>query len=106
MAGARRRRRGAYALLTPSIVLVIGVFLIPLGVMLWRAFTDPTPGLENFAWYVGDPVQRAVLLRTFTTGLEVTVICLLLGYPYAYAMVAAGPKLRHCRGRALRCATP
>lgn len=94
MAGARRRRRGAYALLTPSIVLVIGVFLIPLGVMLWRAFTDPTPGLENFAWYVGDPVQRAVLLRTFTTGLEVTVICLLLGYPYAYAMVAAGPKLR------------
>lgn len=92
--GAKRRRRGAYALLSPSVVLVLGVFVVPLAVMLWRAFTDPTTGLENFSWYVGDPVQRAVLLRTFTTGLEVTVICLLLGYPYAYAMVAFGPKVR------------
>ncbi|WP_111508958.1 ABC transporter permease [Mycobacterium kyogaense] len=92
--GAKRRRRGAYALLSPSVILVVGVFVVPLAVMLWRAFTDPTVGLENFVWYVGDPVQRAVLLRTFTTGLEVTVICLLLGYPYAYAMVSFGPKVR------------
>lgn len=92
--GAKRRRRGAYALLTPSVILVLGVFVVPLAVMLWRAFTDPTVGFENFGWYVGDPVQRAVLLRTFVTGLEVTVICLLLGYPYAYAMVAFGPKVR------------
>ena len=93
-AGAQRRRRGAYALLAPSLVLVLGVFAVPLGVMLWRAFTDPVAGFDNFAWYVGDAVQREVLLRTFTTGLEVTVICLLLGYPYAYAMVAFGPKVR------------
>lgn len=92
--GAKRRRRGAYALLSPSVILVVGVFVVPLAVMLWRAFTDPTVGFENFSWYVGDPVQRAVLLRTFTTGLEVTVICLLLGYPYAYAMVSFGPKVR------------
>jgi putative spermidine/putrescine transport system permease protein len=93
-AGAKRRRRGAYALLTPSVVLVLGIFVVPLTVMLWRAFTDPVVGFENFAWYAGDPVQRAVLLRTFTTGLEATVICLILGYPYAYAMVAFGPRVR------------
>lgn len=92
--GAQRRRRSAYALLSPALVLVIGVFAVPLAVMLWRAFTDPVAGLDNFAWYVGDAVQREVLLRTFTTGLQVTVICLLLGYPYAYAMVAFGPKVR------------
>ncbi|MDF2830807.1 MAG: transporter permease [Mycobacterium sp.] len=93
-AGAQRRRRSAYALLAPALVLVIGIFAAPLGVMLWRAFTDPVVGFDNFAWYAGDAVQREVLLRTFTTGLEVTVICLLLGYPYAYAMVAFGPKVR------------
>jgi putative spermidine/putrescine transport system permease protein len=93
-AGAQRRRRSAYALLAPALVLVLGIFAVPLGVMLWRAFTDPVAGFDNFAWYAGDAVQREVLLRTFTTGLEVTVICLLLGYPYAYAMVAFGPKVR------------
>jgi putative spermidine/putrescine transport system permease protein len=93
-AGAKRRRRSAYALLAPALVLVIGIFAAPLGVMLWRAFTDPVVGFDNFTWYAGDAVQREVLLRTFTTGLEVTVICLLLGYPYAYAMVAFGPKVR------------
>lgn len=93
-AGAQRRRRSAYALLAPAVVLVLGIFAAPLGVMLWRAFTDPVVGFDNFAWYAGDAVQREVLLRTFTTGLEVTVICLLLGYPYAYAMVAFGPKVR------------
>ena len=93
-AGAKRRRRSAYGLLAPSLVLVLGIFAVPLAVMLWRSFTDPAVGFDNFAWYVGDAVQREVLLRTFTTGLQVTVICLLLGYPYAYAMVAFGPKVR------------
>lgn len=93
-AGAKRRRRSAYGLLLPSLILVIGVFAVPLGIMLWRAFTDPVAGLDNFAWYIGDAVQRSVLLRTFTTGLEVTLICLVLGYPYAYAMVAFGAKVR------------
>jgi putative spermidine/putrescine transport system permease protein len=94
VAGAKHRRRGAYALLAPSVILVIGVFVVPLALMLWRAFTDPVAGFGNFSWYVGDDVQRRVLLRTFTTGLEVTVICLILGYPYAYAMVAFGSKVR------------
>jgi putative spermidine/putrescine transport system permease protein len=93
-AGAQRRRRSAYALLAPALVLVIGVFAVPLAVMLWRSFTDPVTGFDNFSWYIGDAVQREVLLRTFTTGVQVTVICLLLGYPYAYAMVAFGPKVR------------
>ncbi|NJC73939.1 ABC transporter permease [Planosporangium thailandense] len=91
---APSERWGRLALLAPSIVLLLGVFLVPLGIMLWRAFTDPHPGLDNLTWYVGDRVQRQVLFRTFTTAFKVTVVCLLLGYPYAYAMVAAGPKLR------------
>ncbi|WP_458319697.1 ABC transporter permease [Mycolicibacterium brisbanense] len=88
------RRLGGVGLLLPSILLIVGVFGLPLAIMFWQAFSDPVPGFGNFHWYLGDSVQREVLLRTFTTGLEVTAICLLLGYPYAYAMVAFGPTVR------------
>jgi putative spermidine/putrescine transport system permease protein len=91
---ARPERYGRIGLLAPSALLLLGLFVLPLGIMLWRAFTEPTTGLENFTWYLGDDVQRTVLLRTFVTAAQVTVVCLLLGFPYAYAMVAAGPKLR------------
>lgn len=87
----RTRRLG---LLTPAAVLLLVVFVLPLGVMLWHAFFEPRPGFGNVAWYLDDAVQRRVLLRTFTTAAKVTAVCLLLGYPYAYAMVAAGPRLR------------
>jgi putative spermidine/putrescine transport system permease protein len=93
-ASSKRKRRGALALLSPSLVLVIGVFVLPLSIMGWRAFSDPHVGFENFQWYLSDAVQRDVLVRTFTTALIVTVVCLLVGYPYAYAMVAFGPKVR------------
>ena len=92
--GAKRRRGGTVGLLLPAVVLVLGVFVVPLGIMLWRALSEPELGLGNFAWYLTDPVQRDVLARTFTTGLIVTIVCLVIGYPYAYAMVAFGPKVR------------
>lgn len=91
---AARDRWGRLLLLTPSALLLVGVFVIPLAIMLWSTFTDPQAGFGNLTWYLGDAVQRGVLLRTFTTALKVTAVCLVLGYPYAYAMVAAGPKLR------------
>ena len=93
-ASAKRKRRSAIGLLSPSLILVVGVFVLPLSVMLWRAFSDPALGFGNFQWYLSDAVQRDVLVRTFTTALTVTLVCLVLGYPYAYAMVAFGPKVR------------
>lgn len=88
------RRWGRLGLLVPAGLLLIVGFVVPLVIMLWYALTDPSVGFGNFAWYLGDAVQQRILVRTFTTAVNVTVVCLLLGYPYAYAMVAAGPKLR------------
>ncbi|MDQ3899322.1 MAG: ABC transporter permease [Actinomycetota bacterium] len=85
---------GRVGLLAPALVILTAMFLLPLGVMLWRTFTDPEPGLGNLTWYLGNDVQRTVLLRTFTTAFKVTAVCVLIGYPYAYAMTAAGPRLR------------
>ncbi|HEU4656489.1 MAG TPA: hypothetical protein VFR97_03150, partial [Capillimicrobium sp.] len=96
-AGGARRRSAAWgqrSLLLPALVLLAAFFVVPLGIMVWRAFSQPELGLSNFTWFFGSDVQVRVLLRTFTTALLVTVVCLALGYPFAYAMTVAGPRTR------------
>lgn len=91
---ARKARWGERALFAPAGVLLAAFFLVPLAIMVWRAFSQPELGLENFSWFFSDDVQLRVLLRTFTTALWVTVVCLVLGYPFAYAMTVAGPRTK------------
>ncbi|WP_214414544.1 ABC transporter permease [Sphaerisporangium fuscum] len=88
--GARRPA----LLLLPALVALAVFFLYPLAVVAWDAFTDPAPGLGNFTWFFGERANLDTLTRTFTTALWVTLVSLLLSYPYAYAMTVAGPRLR------------
>lgn len=81
-------------LLAPAFVVLVLVFGVPLAVMAWRAVGEPNLNLDNLSWYVMDEVQRRVLARTFMTAFKVTVVCVILGYPYAYAMTATGPRMR------------
>ncbi|MEU0567959.1 ABC transporter permease [Nonomuraea sp. NPDC005983] len=81
-------------LLLPALVVLAVFFLFPLISMVVSAFTDPAPGLGNFTWFFGEPQNLRVLGRTFTTGLWVTVVALVVSYPYAYAMTIAGPRAR------------
>lgn len=87
----QRRTFDKYALLMiPAVLLVLVVFLYPVGLILIRAFThhsDDSGGVfDNFIWYFGSEVQRTVLLRTFTTSALVTLVCLVLCYPFALVM--------------------
>src|SRR5919197_2030259 len=91
---ARWGRLSRHALFAPALVLLAAFFVVPLGIMVWRAFSQPELGFANFSWFLGDDVQVQVLLRTFMTALWVTVVCLVLGYPFAYAMTVAGPRMR------------
>jgi putative spermidine/putrescine transport system permease protein len=81
-------------LLLPALVALAVFFLYPLAVVVWNAFADPAPGLGNFTWFFGEPANIRTLTRTFTTALWVTLVSLVLSYPYAYAMTIAGPRLR------------
>ncbi|SEF51994.1 putative spermidine/putrescine transport system permease protein [Thermomonospora echinospora] len=95
--GRAPRERGAArpaVLLLPALVLVLVFFAYPLATMLWRAFTEPETGWGNFTWFFTTQANIDVLVRTFTTALWVTVIALLLSYPYAYLMTVAGPRGR------------
>jgi putative spermidine/putrescine transport system permease protein len=74
----------------PALLLVVLVFAYPVGAILARTFTDHvgTQGgpFANLGWFFSDPVQVKILLRTFQTSLIVTVVCLLVCYPFAYAL--------------------
>jgi putative spermidine/putrescine transport system permease protein len=80
------------ALAVPGLIFLLVVFVYPLVRMVVRSFTDPSP--ENYAVLVQDPLYARVFVQTLTTSAIVTLTCLLLGYPFAYAMAASKPKMR------------
>ena len=50
--------------------------------------------LANYTNIVTDEYYREVVLRTLVLGFSVTAVCLLMGYPLAYYIASAGPKMR------------
>ncbi|WP_332603519.1 ABC transporter permease [Arthrobacter sp. S2(2024)] len=81
-------------LLVPGIVLIIGFFGLPLGDVIIRSLSDPVWGIQNFQWLALSETNIAVAGRTFGTAFLVTVICLLLSYPYAYLMTICSERTR------------
>lgn len=77
--------------MTPLVVFLAVVFVLPLVVILARSFTDPEPGLMNYRDFFGSPVYADVLVNTFRTAAVVTAATLLIGFPYAYLMTLAAP---------------
>src|SRR5690606_19837685 len=90
--GARpgRRRSGAGEtawllwLLLPALVVMLVCFVTPLGVMLARSLNDPSPA--NYLRFFESPVYPQALAYTLGMSLAVTLLCILLGYPFAYLM--------------------
>jgi putative spermidine/putrescine transport system permease protein len=90
-ARGRRGIDGWALLLVPLVFFLLLVFVAPLFVMLARSFTDPTTGLGNYRDFFGSPVYLDVLRNTFRISGLVTVVTLLVGFPYAYLMTLAPP---------------
>jgi putative spermidine/putrescine transport system permease protein len=61
---------------------------------LWRSVTDPEPGFGNYIWIFSSDTAMSSLIRTFGIAALVTVITLVLAYPYAYLMLVSGPRAR------------
>lgn len=82
-------------LLIPAFVIVSLFFLAPLIDVLIRSVTDPDPGTQNYVWLFTTEANLNVILRTFGTAILVTVVCLLLAYPYAYLMTVVSDRTRN-----------
>ena len=69
------------------ILTIIPMLLIVMYAFMERGNTITTFNftLDNFSKFI-DPVFISVLIKSFVLGIVTTVICLLLGYPVAYAI--------------------
>lgn len=97
---ARVRRRSLknwrpLLLLIPAFVIVTLFFLAPLIDVFIRSITDPQPGLQNYVWLFTTEANINVIIRTFATAIVVTLVCLLLAYPYAYLMTIVSDRTRN-----------
>ncbi len=102
MGSGRRRRDGPivnrWALLAiPPIAFLVAFFLVPLVVVSLRSVTDfPKPTADAFANYgrfFASTANVRVLENTFWVAALSTVVCLALGYPYAYLMNIVRPRV-------------
>ncbi|MBZ9603596.1 ABC transporter permease subunit [Phyllobacterium chamaecytisi] len=81
------RRGSAFWLVVPGIVFLLAFFLLPTLQMMSISFVERATGDFGVSAYVklfGSKVYSRVLGTTFMIAFQVTVLCLLLGYPLAY----------------------
>lgn len=89
----RSRAELAYWLiLLPAVLMLVLIYLVPLGDVLLTSVTDPKPGLGNYELlFTSASVQKA-LVTTLRIAAITTGFALVLGYLVAYAMRAANTR--------------
>jgi putative spermidine/putrescine transport system permease protein len=95
--GARARALPVGLFIWPALVFLGVVFAYPVLEVFVRSFTDVPEGtgvFGNYVRYFSDPVEMTILRRTFLVAGWCTLICVLVGFPYAYLMTVAGPRVR------------
>jgi ABC-type spermidine/putrescine transport system permease subunit I len=91
-AGRSRFGLGPLALTLPALVLLLLLFVLPLG----RLFALSLAG-GSLEWYqkaLTGGLYTTILLRTFEIAAIVTACCLLIGYPVAFLLATTTPTWR------------
>lgn len=90
----RHRVDANLLLVLPAAMLMLACFAWPVLNLLRLSFSQRTPGFENYRALVTHPVYLRVLWNTVVISASVDLVCLLIGYPVAYTMATASPRLR------------
>lgn len=91
------KRNASWMLILPAGLVMLAVFVYPVGDLLLSSFSREgggLPSLDRFIALAEDPFIRGVLLRTIVIGLLATLICLLIGLPLAHAYVRSSGWIR------------
>ena len=97
------RRRQLRLLLAPGLFWLVFFFVIPLVIVVLYSFASPAPAgrgviwdfsLESYTTLFSKELYVNAYWRSLVVGIQTTVVCLLLGYPLALAMVLAPPERR------------
>ncbi|GBD15346.1 Spermidine/putrescine transport system permease protein PotB [bacterium HR26] len=80
-----RRQVALFGLLLPALLLLLVLFVYPiLRLLVTSVYDQGSFSLEHYQRIVQVDLYLRVMRTTFTIALQVTAICLLLGYPLAY----------------------
>jgi ABC-type spermidine/putrescine transport system permease subunit I len=75
-------------LLAPTVIWLAALFIAPLGLMFGRSIVqDGQLTLLNYHEIITTPLYRNVLITTLRFSLITTGLCLLIGYPFAFALL-------------------
>jgi putative spermidine/putrescine transport system permease protein len=80
-------------LLLPALAWLGIVFVYPLGRLLWASLFTPTLSLASYARLLGSSIYLTVFVNTFEISATVTMLALALGYPLAFVLATAGPRV-------------
>lgn len=86
-------RSGRSWLVLPGLLLLGAIFLYPVLSVLALSFTTEPQGLSHYHDFFGSAAFIRILGRTFWTASVVTVLALLVGYPFAYVAATTSPRL-------------
>ncbi|ESX22560.1 ABC transporter permease [Mesorhizobium sp. LSHC440B00] len=78
----------------PALVILLVVFGVPVVRIFLTSLNAPAFSLVNYYVFFGQPANVRVLLQTIEVSAVVTGICVIIGYPTAYLMVAASKPIR------------
>lgn len=86
-----------YLALSPSVLMLLVFFALPMGMMIGLSFSDPQSGLPSLASYhrfFTNGLSLPGILRTISMSLCVAVCVTVLGYPVAYYLARARGRTR------------
>lgn len=82
-------------LAAPAVVYLVAVYAFPLLLLLAKSFVGPSGiSVQQYIVFMDDPFNWRVVGNTLRVAGWVTLICLLIGYPAAFALTYAGTALQ------------
>lgn len=94
IAGLDHRRRLAVAMIAPAVLLVVLLYLVPLGRILALSFTEEPGALANYGQLFTSDVLGRVIMTTLRICILTTAITLVVAYVMAAALTLASPRMR------------
>ncbi len=102
-AAIRQESRRGFLLALPAYGYLILFFGVPLLIVVGYSFATRNRfgGTDLSGWNLdsyaklGEPIVRDILFRSLSLALVTTVICLLIGYPFAYFLATRSPVVRN-----------
>ena len=102
-AAERAKSRRGFLLALPAYAYLVLFFAVPLAIVFVYSFATRNRfgGTDLSGWNLaayrrlGEPIVRDILLRSLWLAVLTTVICLVIGYPFAYFLATRRPVVRN-----------